>query len=57
MKGDEIFMRRCIELARLGQQHVAPNPMVGAVIVFKGKIIGEGYLELTGYANSLKGKF
>ena len=43
MKGDEIFMRRCIELARLGQQHVAPNPMVGAVIVFKGKIIGEGY--------------
>lgn len=36
-------MRRCIELARLGIGHVAPNPLVGAVIVYEDKIIGEGY--------------
>ena len=36
-------MRRCIELAKNGQCNVAPNPMVGAVIVCDGRIIGEGY--------------
>jgi diaminohydroxyphosphoribosylaminopyrimidine deaminase/5-amino-6-(5-phosphoribosylamino)uracil reductase len=36
-------MRRCIDLARLGGVHVAPNPMVGAVIVVDDKVIGEGY--------------
>lgn len=36
-------MRRGIELALLGQGNVAPNPMVGAVIVYNDKIIGEGY--------------
>ena len=36
-------MRRCIELAKKGEGNVAPNPMVGAVIVYNNKIIGEGY--------------
>ncbi len=36
-------MQRCIELARLGAGSVSPNPMVGCVIVHKGKIIGEGF--------------
>ena len=37
-------MRRCIQLARNGQQNAKPNPMVGAVIVSAdGRIIGEGY--------------
>jgi diaminohydroxyphosphoribosylaminopyrimidine deaminase/5-amino-6-(5-phosphoribosylamino)uracil reductase len=36
-------MRRCLELAGLGNGHVAPNPMVGAVLVFEDRIIGEGY--------------
>lgn len=36
-------MQRCLELARLGQGHVAPNPMVGAVLVYNERIIGEGY--------------
>ncbi|KAB5096608.1 riboflavin biosynthesis protein RibD, partial [Bacteroides thetaiotaomicron] len=36
-------MRRCIELAKNGLCNVAPNPMVGAVIVCDGLIIGEGY--------------
>lgn len=40
---DEIFMARCLELARCGEGSVSPNPMVGAVVVHDGKIIGEGY--------------
>ena len=36
-------MRRCIQLAKNGQQNAKPNPMVGAVIVCNGRIIGEGY--------------
>jgi diaminohydroxyphosphoribosylaminopyrimidine deaminase / 5-amino-6-(5-phosphoribosylamino)uracil reductase len=39
----ETYMRRCIELATLGAGNVAPNPMVGAVLVHNGQIIGEGY--------------
>ena len=42
--GDEKFMKRCIQLAKNGQQNAKPNPMVGAVIVSSdGRIIGEGY--------------
>ena len=41
---DEKYMRRCLQLARCGQQNAKPNPMVGAVIVADGgRIIGEGY--------------
>lgn len=40
---DEFFIKRCFELALLGAGNVAPNPMVGAVIVHEGVIIGEGY--------------
>lgn len=36
-------MQRCFELAAQGYGSVAPNPMVGAVIVYKNKIIGEGF--------------
>ncbi len=43
MIDDEKFMRRCIQLAKNGQQNAKPNPMVGAVIVHNGSIIGEGY--------------
>lgn len=39
----EDYMRRCIQLAQQGQMHAAPNPMVGAVIVSAGRIIGEGF--------------
>lgn len=39
----EKYMARCIELARLGAGEVAPNPMVGAVIVHGDVIIGEGF--------------
>ncbi len=40
---DIIYMRRCLQLARNGQQNAQPNPMVGAVVVCNGRIIGEGY--------------
>lgn len=40
---DELYMGRCLQLAKNGIRDVAPNPMVGAVIVHNGKIIGEGY--------------
>ncbi|WP_433896574.1 bifunctional diaminohydroxyphosphoribosylaminopyrimidine deaminase/5-amino-6-(5-phosphoribosylamino)uracil reductase RibD [Sphingobacterium mizutaii] len=37
------YMKRCLELAVLGAGKTSPNPMVGAVIVHNGEIIGEGY--------------
>ena len=46
---DEMFMRRCLQLAAQGRMESRPNPMVGAVIVAPdahvdtGRIIGEGY--------------
>ena len=40
---DERWMRRCIQLAKNGRQNAKPNPMVGAVIVAGGRIIGEGF--------------
>ncbi len=45
-------MQRCIELARLGAGSVAPNPMVGAVLVYNGLIIGEGYHRQYGQAHA-----
>ncbi|MBK5188021.1 MAG: hypothetical protein JJD97_07230, partial [Gemmatimonadaceae bacterium] len=42
-RDDASFMRRALELARLGWGQTAPNPMVGAVIVRDGTIVGEGY--------------
>ena len=44
LKTDEIYMQRCLQLARNGLQNAKPNPMVGAVIVSEdNRIIGEGY--------------
>ena len=40
---DEIYMLRCIELAKQAEGLTYPNPMVGSVVVYDGKIIGEGY--------------
>lgn len=43
MQNEDIYMRRCIELARKGEAGAPPNPMVGAVIVADRRVIGEGY--------------
>lgn len=48
----DIYMRRCLELAALGAGSVSPNPMVGAVIVWNGNIIGEGYHQKYGEAHA-----
>ena len=40
---DQDYMKRAIELAKKGEGWTTPNPMVGAVIVKDGRIIGEGY--------------
>jgi diaminohydroxyphosphoribosylaminopyrimidine deaminase/5-amino-6-(5-phosphoribosylamino)uracil reductase len=45
-------MHRCIELAKLGAGNVAPNPMVGALLVYEDKIIGEGYHRQYGLAHA-----
>lgn len=40
---EEQFMKRAIELAKQGSGWTAPNPLVGAVVVKNGRVIGEGY--------------
>ena len=45
-------MLRCLQLAKLGAGHVAPNPMVGAVLMHNNRIIGEGYHEKYGEAHA-----
>lgn len=46
------YLQRCIELAQLGMGYVSPNPMVGAVIVYNDRIIGEGYHQKYGEAHA-----
>jgi len=45
-------MQRCLDLALLGQGSVSPNPMVGAVLVYQDRIIGEGYHRRYGEAHA-----
>src|ERR1019366_6213146 len=52
MTQDEQYMKRCLDLAIKGLGHVAPNPLVGCVIVDEGKIIGEGYHQKFGEAHA-----
>ncbi|MBR5593367.1 MAG: bifunctional diaminohydroxyphosphoribosylaminopyrimidine deaminase/5-amino-6-(5-phosphoribosylamino)uracil reductase RibD [Bacteroidaceae bacterium] len=40
---DELYMQRCLQLARCAAGSTSPNPMVGAVIVCNGRVIGEGF--------------
>ncbi len=49
---DSLFMRRALQLARGGAGHVSPNPMVGAVVVHDGTIVGEGYHRRWGQAHA-----
>ncbi|WP_405246272.1 bifunctional diaminohydroxyphosphoribosylaminopyrimidine deaminase/5-amino-6-(5-phosphoribosylamino)uracil reductase RibD [Cellulophaga sp. Asnod2-G02] len=52
MKIHEFYILRCIQIAQNGLGTTAPNPMVGAVIVHKNKIIGEGYTSPYGGAHA-----
>ena len=48
----DYYMNICLELAEMGKGNVAPNPMVGSVIVFDEIIIGKGYHEKYGSAHA-----
>lgn len=52
MAKHQIFIKRCIDIARLGAGKVSPNPMVGAVLVYEDRIIGEGYHQKYGQAHA-----
>lgn len=54
---DEKYMQRALDLARQGEGHVNPNPMVGAVVVKDGKIIGEGYHQKYGELHAERNAF
>lgn len=43
MNLDNLYIERCIQLAKLGLGNTYPNPLVGSVIVYNDTIIGEGY--------------
>jgi diaminohydroxyphosphoribosylaminopyrimidine deaminase/5-amino-6-(5-phosphoribosylamino)uracil reductase len=52
MEQHELYMQRCLELAKQAAGYVAPNPMVGAVLVHDNKVIGEGYHKLYGHPHA-----
>jgi len=52
MLADEVFINRSIHLAEKGLGSVAPNPLVGAVLVHEGRIIGEGWHQQFGEAHA-----
>src|SRR5262245_13696212 len=49
---DERQMRRALELAERGRGHTAPNPIVGAVIVRGGSVVGEGWHRALGESHA-----
>jgi diaminohydroxyphosphoribosylaminopyrimidine deaminase / 5-amino-6-(5-phosphoribosylamino)uracil reductase len=49
---DLMLMQRCLELAALSKGNTAPNPMVGALLVYNDRIIGEGRHEQYGQAHA-----
>lgn len=52
MTRDERYILRTLELARLGLGNVSPNPLVGCVVVYDEKIIGEGWHQKYGEAHA-----
>ncbi len=52
MKPEQFYMKRCLDLAIKGSGYVAPNPMVGAVLVHNNHIIGEGWHKIYGDAHA-----
>lgn len=56
-EGHELYMQRCLQLALLGEYYVAPNPMVGAVLVYHDQargdvVVGEGWHHRFGQAHA-----
>jgi diaminohydroxyphosphoribosylaminopyrimidine deaminase / 5-amino-6-(5-phosphoribosylamino)uracil reductase len=46
------YMKRCLDLAKMGLGNTSPNPMVGSVIVYNDTIIGEGYHKKAGESHA-----
>jgi diaminohydroxyphosphoribosylaminopyrimidine deaminase/5-amino-6-(5-phosphoribosylamino)uracil reductase len=49
---DEHFMKMALDLAKKGEGFTSPNPMVGAVIVKNGSVLGKGYHKASGEAHA-----
>lgn len=49
---DEKYIQRCFDLARLAAGQTSPNPVVGAVLVYQDRIIGEGFHSRYGYPHA-----
>jgi len=49
---DKKFIEQCFKLARKGKGKVSPNPLVGALLVKNGKVIGQGYHKKSGEAHA-----
>lgn len=52
LKIEEQYMQRCLQLAAMGAGKVAPNPIVGALLVYEGRVIGEGCHQQFGEAHA-----
>lgn len=52
MQNDILYMRRCLDLAKLAQGRVSPNPMVGAALVYDGQVLAENYHRAYGKAHA-----
>ncbi len=48
LDSDQFYMRKALRLAAFGAGNTSPNPMVGAVLVKDGRIVGQGYHEILG---------
>jgi len=48
MTRDEFYMQRCLQLAKNASGHTFPNPLVGSVVVWQDRIIGEGWHQKAG---------
>lgn len=48
MKDNQIYIKRCFDLAKRGWGNVSPNPMVGCILVYEDMIIGEGWHQYYG---------
>ena len=52
MNSHKTYIKRCLQLAKKGLGTTYPNPMVGSVIVYDNKIIGEGWHQKAGLAHA-----
>ncbi|HMK66819.1 MAG TPA: bifunctional diaminohydroxyphosphoribosylaminopyrimidine deaminase/5-amino-6-(5-phosphoribosylamino)uracil reductase RibD, partial [Thermodesulfobacteriota bacterium] len=52
MEADHHYMKMALQLARKGLGRTSPNPMVGAVVVYRGKVVGKGFHHQSGFPHA-----